>query len=151
MANKMEEVATLLGVELGERFKITGYRGEFYLDSIKGLLNEVPAEVNKQVLYSPDTLKMILIDTDLIVKYPKTFEIGTLVRINHETDVLHNCVGIISNVNNTSDGDYFVRMLTTKDNIEIAVSPAEDLEKVEDVDAFFEEEYNKTDDEVVEP
>lgn len=145
MANKMEDVATLLGVALGEKFKITGYQGDFYLDSTKGLLQELPVETNRQLLYSPDTLKVILVDTDLVVKYPKTFEIGTLVRIVDEENDFYNGVGVISEHIEDTD-EYEAYLLTTKGNTELVTGAATIFAKVEDVEDFFKNEYNTTTD-----
>lgn len=141
MANKMEDVATLLGVALGEKFKIKGYQGDFYLDSTKGLLQEPLIETNRQLLYAPSTLKVILVDTDLVVKYPKTFEIGTLVRIIDEESNLYNCVGVISKYTEDTD-EYEAYLLTIKDNTELVTGAATIFAKVEDVEDFFKNEYN---------
>lgn len=141
MANRMEDVATLLDVALGEKFKITGYQGDFYLDSTKGLLQELPVETNRQLLYSPDTLKAILVDTDLVVKYPKTFEIGTLVRIIDEENSSYNCVGVISKYTEDTN-EYEAYLLTVKDSTDFVKGAATIFAKVEDVEDFFKNEYN---------
>lgn len=66
----MEQVATLLGVELGEKFRISGYRSIYYFDE-KGLWRE---DIDKAV--RSDELNGLLNGTYEIIKLPWAPKVG---------------------------------------------------------------------------
>lgn len=68
--NNMEQVATLLGVELGEKFRISGYRSIYYFDE-KGLWRE---DIDKAV--RSDELNGLLNGTYEIIKLPWAPKVG---------------------------------------------------------------------------
>ena len=69
MANKMRDVAKLLGLGIGERFKIKGVKDKIYFITLRGIYANDDSNT-KNIKVPSEIIISLLMDTDKLIKLP---------------------------------------------------------------------------------